>query len=102
MVFGTCVNFNDFLNVVFNFSIYGLMIIDWNNFNNLVFYKVFLEIYISLNNSLMQARYFWPKNFLIFFEKICQSKNDQKNYWSSNFMCQTCPTIYFLTKILCS
>ena len=102
MVFGTCVNFNDFLNVVFNFSIYGLMIIDWNNFNNLVFYKIFLEIYISLNNSLMQARYFCPKIFLIFFEKICQSKNDQKNYWSSDFMYKTCPTIYFLTKILCS
>ena len=78
------------------------MIIDWNNFNNLVFYKIFLEIYISLNNSLMQARYFCPKIFLIFFEKICQSKNDQKNYWSSDFMYKTCPTIYFLTKILCS
>ena len=44
-ILGTCVIFIDFLNVVFNFSIYGLMIIDWNNFNNLVFYKIFLEIY---------------------------------------------------------
>ena len=58
-----------FLNVVLNFPIYGLMIIDWNNLTDLVFDQTFLEIYISLNNSLMQGSYLWPKNFLIFFKK---------------------------------
>ena len=56
-------------NVVLNFPIYGLMIIDWNNLTDLVFDQTFLEIYISLNNSLMQGSYSWPKNFLIFFKK---------------------------------
>ena len=43
------------INVVLNFPIYGLMIIDWNNLTDLVFDQTFLKIYISLNNSLMQG-----------------------------------------------
>ena len=58
-----------FLNVVLNFPIYGLMIIDWNNLTDLVFDQTFLEIYISLNNSLMQRSYLQTKNFSIFFFK---------------------------------
>ena len=45
------------------------MIFDWNLFKNLVFNEAFLEIYLFLNNSLIQGRYCGPKIFRFFLGK---------------------------------